>query len=637
MKRLKQLVSNALKENRRNKHILEPGDAASALRRQNFLFLRGQTFYKKIETLFFRDGFKLSNNYSGRSIFMGGGAAVLMALILGRYAYLSLLPSDMRNRLRTQASRQFETEITLAPPRAQITDRNGRTLAVSVLYPSIFVIPKRMPKDKETLRAVARAVKVPLHTLEELSKSKKGFSWLKRQLTPADFAKYGDLSEWHEFLGIVDEPKRLYPEKELASHLIGFVGLDNLGLEGAESMYNNMLNGKAASAKVTRDARGRITLITPNGAVKPEPSTLPLKLSVDISIQSFAEAALKEGVLKARARGGSAVVMDVDSGEILAMASYPTYDLNDPPQDSPDRRRNRPVMDALELGSVMKPLVVARAIDRGVVKATDHMHCENGRLKIPGGALHDDHPHGLISIGEVIKFSSNICTYKIVQKMGRALFRDTVYKFGLSRWPGTGLPGEWSGRISQPDTWREMRFANMAFGQGIAISPLQLTRAYASLTGTGEDVSVKILAVPEHAPELEGPRLRVVSESTSRIVTEMMQSVVEEEGGTGRKAAIQGVTVAGKTGTAEKFMASTKSYSERIAVFAGVAPAEKPKLAITVVIDEPQVRPAYGGTLAGPVFSEIGTKTIQYLNATGLLALQPSEPPSPLAQRENKH
>ena len=635
MKVLKDFGRKFLKNPRQ--HILEPGAAASALRRQNFLFMRGQTLFKRLEQLFFRDGFKLSVNYSGRSLFMGSTVGVLIGLILGRYAYLSLLPSDMRNRLRNQASRQFETELTLAPPRAQITDRNGRTLAVSVLYPSIFVLPKRLPKNKETLREVAQAVKVPLQTLLDLSKSKKGFSWLKRQLTPAEFAKYGDLTEWHDFLGVVDEPKRLYPEKELASHLIGFVGVDNLGLEGVESVYNSILNGKAVSAKVTRDARGHITLITPNGAVKPEPSTPPIKLSIDISIQSFAESALKDGVIKARAHGGSAVVMDVETGEVLAMASYPTYDLNDPPQNAPERRRNRPVMDALELGSVMKPMVISRAIDLGVVKATDHIFCENGRLQVPGGTLHDDHPHGLITIGEVIKFSSNICTYKIVQKMGRSIFRDTILKYGLARWPGTGLPGEWSGRISQPDTWREMRFANMAFGQGIAISPLQLTRAYASLTGTGEDVSIKILAAPENAAEPEGPRLRIVSEATSRTVTEMMQSVVEEEGGTGRKASIPGVTVAGKTGTAQKFSSQTKSYSERIATFAGVAPSEKPKLAITVVIDEPQVRPAYGGTLAGPVFAEIGTKTIQYLNATGLLALQPSEPQSPLAQKEHKH
>jgi cell division protein FtsI (penicillin-binding protein 3) len=291
-------------------------------------------------------------------------------------------------------------------------------------------------------------------------------------------------------------------------------------------------------------------------------------------------------------------------------------------------------MDALELGSIVKPIFIAQALDRGLVKPNDNIHCENGSYPVPGGKIRDDHPHGLISIGEVIKYSSNICTYKLMQKLGRQAFYETVVRAGLARTPGTGLPGEWAGYISKPSTWREMRFANMAFGQGLAISPLQVTRSLAMLAGGGKDRGVSILARnPENTPETAFEPQYVTPE-TSRIVMQMMSSVVEEEGGTGSRARIPGVSIAGKTGTAQKFSQATKSYSERIASFVGVLPAEQPKLAITVVIDEPRVRPAYGGTLAGPVFANIGSKTIRYLNSLGKLAFDLRDAEEEKAHRE---
>ncbi len=537
-----------------------------------------------------------------------------------RFSYLSFLPTDLHARLQTQASRQFETEVTLTPNRAEILDRNGRTLAMSVLQPSIFVVPKRIPKEKSVRKELADAIGVPVSQIDDLAKTNKGFAWVKRRIEPEVFQKLGDLSEYKEFVGVIEEPRRVYPEKELAAQLIGFVGLDNVGLEGVEAVHNGRLTGESINARVTRDARGRLTLITPNGAVKPERTTEPMRLSIDISIQSFAEEELKIGVQNARAKGGSAVVMDIETGEVLAIASYPTYDLNAPPKGEPERRRFRPLMDALELGSVVKPIFISQALDRGLIKPNDQIFCENGSYSIPGGRIRDDHPHGVISIGEVIKYSSNICTYKIIQKLGRQAFRETVIRAGFARAPGTGLPGEWAGYIAPAQTWREMRFANMAFGQGLAISPLQLTRAMATIAGDGRDKGVSILYRDPKKQTQMGPGLQYIRPETSRIVTNMMASVVEEEGGTGGRARIPGVSVAGKTGTAQKFSQTTKSYSERIASFVGVLPAEKPKLAITVVIDEPQVRPAYGGTLAGPVFANIGSQAIDYMNSLGTLA-----------------
>jgi cell division protein FtsI (penicillin-binding protein 3) len=599
--------------------------------------LKKQTFFTASPRLKKWFDAPMGTDFSLRLSILGWATALGFCLLVARYSYLSLLPTTMHARLKSQASKQFETEVTLTPNRADIVDRNGKPLAISIMQPSIFVVPKKLPKSAAERKQIAQQLGVPYKQIEELAKSKKGFAWLRRRLEPREFEAIGDLSGWKEFVGVIDEPRRIYPEKELAAHLIGVVGLDNTGLEGVEAVYNSRLNGEKIHARVMRDARGLLTLITPNGAVRPERTTEPLKLSIDVSVQYFAEEELRQGVEDARAKGGSAVVMDIESGELLAIASYPTYDLNDPPVDSPQRRRFRPIMDALELGSVVKPIFVAQAIDKGLIKPRDVIHCENGSYPVPGGKIRDDHPHGAISIGDVVKYSSNICTYKIVQKMGRRAFYETVIRSGLARAPGTGLPGEWAGRISKPDTWREMRFANMAFGQGIAISPLQITRALALISGGGKDTGVSILArdsdtkAGSHNMSMEAQLIRP---ETSRVITEMMSSVVEEEGGTGSRARIPGVSVAGKTGTAQKFSQATKSYSERIASFVGVLPAEKPKLAITVVIDEPAVRPAYGGTLAGPVFANIGSKTIKYLNSLGKLAFDLRDASEEKAHRE---
>jgi cell division protein FtsI (penicillin-binding protein 3) len=562
-------------------------------------------------------------------------------LMIARYAQLAVFPTAINEKLRSRASKQFESEVTLLPPRAKIVDRSGRTLAVSILQPSLFAIPKKLPSDRTTLETIAKQLRIPLRTLIDLSRSKKGFAWLRRHITPQEFESLGDLHPWKEFIGIAQEPKRIYPEKEIAAHLIGFVGIDNNGLEGVESVYNSTLNGQAQIAKISRDARGHMTLTTPNGAVQPEPQSPPLVLSIDLSIQAAAENALKEGVLKARARAGSTVVMDIQTGELLAIASYPTFDLNTPSSAAPEARRFRPLMDALELGSVVKPLFIARAIDKKKIRADEPFFCENGTMAVPGGKIRDTHPHGTLTPAEVIKVSSNICTYKIVQRLGRHGLFDALAAYGLIRAPATGLPGEWAGRVQKPEQWREMRFANMAFGQGIAISPLQMTRALAILTGGGIDPGLKVLSQNTELDDtqLVLPPLRVISQDTSRLVTQMMRGVVEEEGGTGRLASISGFTVAGKTGTAQKYDPKTKSYSERISTFTGVLPAEQPRLAITIVIDEPQVRPAYGGILAGPVFSEVGQKAINYMNSRGIIHLDSAalqDAPGQLAKKLSK-
>ncbi|WP_186646401.1 peptidoglycan D,D-transpeptidase FtsI family protein [Fluviispira vulneris] len=565
-------------------------------------------------------------NYRIRAYAMGLISSAFLILILIRYAWITFIPTSLRNKLVETGTKQFETVLTLAKPRATITDRNGKILAVSVSRPSIFLLTKKMPSEVEIIEKVAKQINIPVEKLYNYSHDKRNFIWLKRQMSLSEFNKMGSLKKWQDFIGIVDEPKRFYPEKELAAQLIGFVGTEGNGLEGIEKIYNSRLNIKPTKIEVMRDARGRLVMITPNNASKPESNSKVLKLSIDISIQEFAQNALREGVIKAKAKGGSAIVMDVKTGELLAIASHPTYDLNSPPDNDPQARRFRAIMDAIELGSVVKPMWIAKALDLGVINAESKIYAENGKMALPGGYIHDTHPHGWLTPEEILKVSSNIGAYKVVQKMGRENFYDALMKIGFGRQPGTGLPGEWGGRIKKTENWREMNFANMAFGQGFAISPLQLAHALSIIVGGGKDHGVNLLAVDEVKQiNQESPPLEYIKPETSKLISQMMQSVVEENGGTGSPARIPGLLVAGKTGTAQIWSNKDRSYSGRTAVFEGIIPANDPKLAIVVVIDEASIRPAYGGPLAGPVFADIGKKTVHYLNAQGIFNVKPYE------------
>ncbi len=565
-------------------------------------------------------------HYHFRAYLMGWMSCICLILILSRYAWIGFFPTPLRSKLIQTGSRQFETNLSLAHPRATITDRNGRVLAVSVSRPSMFLLTKRMPRDREALNKVSQQIQVPIETLLAYRKEKRNFIWLKRQMSQTEFLKLGSLKKWQGFIGIIDEPKRIYPEKDIATHLIGFVGSEGHGLEGIEKIYNSRLNIKPVTAEVMRDARGRLAMITPNDASKPDQQVPQLVLSIDVSIQEITQNALRRGVLRTMAKGGSALVMDVKTGEILSIASYPTYDLNNPPENNPSARRFRPVMDAIELGSVVKPMWIAKGLDMGVIEPASKIFAEYGKLALPGGVIHDTRAHGWLTPAQIIKVSSNIGAYKVVQKIGKENFYDALMKIGFGRQPGTGLPGEWGGRIRTAQSWREMNFANMSFGQGFAISPLQLAYALCLIVGGGIDRGVNLIAVDGNREKnFVGPPLRYIQNGTSTLIAQMMKAVVEEEGGTGSFARIPGILVAGKTGTAQIWSSKDQSYSGRTAVFEGLLPADDPKLVVVVVLDEVTVRPVSGGALAGPVFAEIGKDVVQYLNSQGIFKVTPYE------------
>ena len=554
---------------------------------------------------------------------MGAITAALIVFILLRYAWISFFPTELREQLIHAGTRQFESSLTLTQPRAIITDRNGHPLAISVPGTSIFLLTRKMPKETKVLQEVADKLSMPLSELLRYSKQKKKFIWLKRQLSYSEMEKIGSLKAYANFIGTADEPKRVYPEKNIASQLIGFSGSDGNGLEGIEKIYNDRIKAQPVKAEVSRDARGNYVISTPGRASKPDSVPKNLELSIDLAIQDLTQDALEKGVRDAKARGGSAVVMDVQTGEVLAIASYPTYNLNDPPHNFPSARRFRPVMDAIELASTVKPIFIAKALDLGVVTPRSVVYAENGRMQIGRRFIHDTHQNGWLTPEQILKVSSNIGIYKIAQKIGRKEFYKAMMSVGFGRTPSTGLPGEWAGRIHPPNTWSEIRFANMSFGQGFAISPLQLARAYTILGGGGLDRGIHLLKLDKSSKQDDvGPPLRFVSPKAAQQTIRMLESVTEEPGGTGKKARIPGVLVAGKTGTAQIWSNKTNSYSERTPVFAGILPARNPKIAVVVVLDEAQVKRPYGGLRAGPVFAEIGEKTLNYLNSRGLFSFE---------------
>ncbi len=579
------------------------------------------TVFQKLKDYFNPRLVKNNPDFQKRAIVMSGIFFTALILILGRFAWISFFPTPLRSKLIATGTRQFETSVTLSTPRATITDRNGKVLAVSVPSTSLFLLNRKMPKDTETLQKIAKQIKVPLNDLLAYRNDKRNFIWLKRQMTQTEFNELGSLKKWKQFLDTVDEPKRIYPEKDIASQLIGFVGSDGSGLEGIEKIYNNRLTAKPTKVDVTRDALGRVVIVTPNDASKPSLSIPNLKLSIDISIQQFTQNALRDGAIRSKAKGGSAIVIDVTTGELLAIASYPTYDLNNPPNNDPEARRFRPVMDAIELGSVAKPMWIAKALDLGVIKPSSRFDVLGGKMALPGGFIRDDHPkHGFLDVQEVLRYSSNIGMYKISLKAGREKFYDSLMKVGFGRSPGTGFPGEWKGRIHKPESWSEMRFANMSFGQGFAISPLQLAHALSIISGGGIDRGMNLLAIKAgDEKNFVGPPLKFISKETSKLISTMMGNVTEES----KAGRIPGVLVGGKTGTAQIWSNKDKAYSGRTAVFEGILPADNPKLAIIVVLDEVKVRPAYGAALSGPVFSEIGRKTVDYLNSQGVFSVEP--------------
>ena len=580
--------------------------------KKNFL-TKLRTFNKKIS-------FKSHKIFVGRLYFLAFIYIFIFLIVLFKFAWLSFIPNPLRKKLILQVEKQLETEIKVTKYRGTISDRNGRILAMSVPRKSVFILPRKIPKSKKEKKALAKDLNVSFKDIQNLSHSKNNYVWLKRKINDSEFKKITNLKRWRQCVGVLAESLRVYPEKRLAAHLVGFVSRDNVGLEGVEKIYDDILQEDVQKIKVIRDARGNSAIMQPVEGQLLHSENRNIQLSIDSFIQEFTERELEGAIKKTKSKGGSAVVLNVKNGEVLAIASYPNYDLNSPPLSNPDKMRFRAIMDALELGSVVKPIFIARALDKGVIKVNEEIWCENSYLKLKGGSIRDDVAgNKWLTASDIIRKSSNIGMYKVCQKLGKEELFNTIKKVGLNRFSGTGLPGEWDGNLSPPSRWKELRFSNLSFGQGMAISNLQLAHAMSIIVDNGIDKGISILKQKKDKEEELGPKLQIISSETSKIIREMMGNVVY--GGAGRRAKIRGILVGGKTGTAQKFNFEKHSYSDRILSFIGVLPIEKPNYLISIVLDESQASNNYGGVHAAPVFAKIGENLINYFNAKGIIAL----------------
>jgi cell division protein FtsI (penicillin-binding protein 3) len=539
------------------------------------------------------------------------------ALLFARAIDLAVLRGPEFER---QAAGQHRKEVALVPHRGEIVDRHGDLLALSLDVPSVYVRPRQLGAERARLAEVARALHLAAPRVQRMGT--QPFVWLKRQALPRELDAVLQLGV--PGVGHFDEPRRVYPHGQLAAHVLGFVGTDAQGLAGLERRFDKEIRGQSLRIAVDRDARGREFLRT--GLADAPTQGARVELTLDSEIQALTERELAAGVTGAKAGAGAAVVLDPMTGEVLALANYPTFNPNDRtdwanPRHK-DRMRNRVLTDPYEPGSTFKSVLAAGALEAGLVKPTERFFCENGAWRVGKWTVHDSHPHGWLSFAEVIQFSSNIGAAKVGDRLGRERYGSWLHSFGFGQRTGVELPDESPGIMRDEKSWARIDLLTQSFGQGISATPIQMAVAYAAIANGGQLMRpfiVRRITGPNGDVTLEHEPTairRVMSQRTAQITTELLRRVVEEKGGTGSRARLDDFTVAGKTGTAQKVDPRTRAYSsKRIGSFVGFVPADHPRAVILVLIDEPTTS-SYGGVVAAPVFRNIASGVMHALHVT---------------------
>ncbi|MFI5314219.1 MAG: peptidoglycan D,D-transpeptidase FtsI family protein [Myxococcota bacterium] len=545
-------------------------------------------------------------------------AALLgFAALFARAIQLQTLDADW---LSDRAGRQASTTVALEALRADLEDRRGTVLAVSATVDSVAGWPKRIADGHAAARALAGPLGVPARELEGRLTRGNGFVWLQRWVSPDAAAKVSRLSL--AGVQLIPERRRFYPNGDLAGPLLGFADRDGRGLSGLELAYDGELRGASAEFSARVDAHGNVL---PTVASAPAARTgRAVRLALDVRLQHFAESALAEALRKTSARHATLVALDPQTGEILALAEAPGFDPNRFWLEDKSLYRARAFVDGFEPGSTMKPFSVSLALDAGVVRPDEVFDCENGSFRIGRRTIRDFHPHGLLTVSDIVRVSSNIGAAKISERLGARRLVEGVRRFGFGDVPGSGFPGEISGSVRELHERQAVERANLSFGQGITVTPVQLVAAMAVFANGGRRVTPRLLAVTRSDGEAVAiePGPRVISEQTAREVVAMLRAVVES--GTGTAAALPNVAVAGKTGTAQKVKEGTYSQKDYIASFVGFAPVVNPRFVIGVFVDEPQGLHT-GGVVAAPVFREVAAYALDQL---GSAAPEPSERPT---------
>ncbi|WP_127996917.1 peptidoglycan D,D-transpeptidase FtsI family protein [Piscinibacter defluvii] len=551
-----------------------------------------------------------------RSKFLVALVGLGFSVLLGRAVYVQIVGTEF---FQKQGEIRFARKLELPASRGRILDRNGQILAASVPAPSLWVLPKDFAATPAQRRTLAKLLGMTPGELERRLDDNPNFIWLRRQVDEqvAKDVLALNIPGLHQ----VREYKRKYPEGESSAHVVGFTNAEEHGQEGVELSFDAQLAGRDGLRRVIKDRLGRV--VEDIGDSVPPVDGQDLRLSIDSKVQFFAYQRVRDAVAEHKARAGSVVVLDVQTGEVLALANYPSYAPGDRRNLNREQMRNRALTDSFEPGSTMKPFIVGLAMETGRVTPSSVIQTAPGYLMITGSRISDAHPHGALTVAEVIQKSSNVGTTKLAMQMQPREMWELYTELGFGQKPQIPFPGAVTGRLRPYKTWRPIEQATMSYGYGLSVSLFQLARAYTVLANDGELLPLSLVhAEANEAVTQRAAGLRIMSAQTAREVRRMLQ-MAAGPGGTAPRAQAIGYSVGGKTGTAHK--QEGKGYAEKKyrAWFVGMAPIDKPRIVVAVMVDEPNNGKYYGGDVAAPVFSEVVQQTLRMMGVPPDLEVKP--------------
>ncbi|MDO9528513.1 MAG: penicillin-binding transpeptidase domain-containing protein [Syntrophales bacterium] len=545
---------------------------------------------------------------------------VLFIALISRAYQLQVLSGKT---LKAQADKQHTSTLQFQPERGLILDRNGEKLAASIMVDSVCANPSKIDNPEEVSSKLSSVLGIKRRTLlKKLSKS-RNFCWVARKISPSQAGNVNALDIDGIFL--IKEPKRFYPNRELAGQLLGFAGLDSTGLEGLELKYDSHLKGIPEKIFLGKDAKGKKIYSGENPTAGKKSKNCNLILTIDSRIQYLVESQLDDAVKKTGAKGGVAIVMNPKTGEILAMANMPGFNPNTFFRYSPESWRNKVITDCFDPGSTFKPFLLAASLEEGVIDENNRFYCENGSYAVGDRIIRDLKKYEDLSFREIIKYSSNIGAVKISEILGKKKFYQYIQEFGFGSKTGIDLPGESPGILRKPEDWTKVDMATISFGQGVSVTAIQLISAFSAIANHGVLMKPYVVrglidqnnrVVKEFTPTVIR---KVISPATAEKLTSVLIDVVEGEDGTGRGAQIANVAIAGKSGTSQKFDFAEGVYSrDKVsASFMGFFPAEDPCAVILVVLDEPATH-RWGGVAAAPVFKNIAESMLYWVGPSSL-------------------
>jgi cell division protein FtsI (penicillin-binding protein 3) len=551
-----------------------------------------------------------------RSKFIVASVAFGFVLLAGRAAYVQIFANDF---FQHQGEVRYQRTLELPANRGRILDRHGLILASDIPAPSIWAIPEDIERDDpatlEKLKQAAKLLGMPQKDFDKkLEDEDKSFVWIKRQVDEPIARQVAALNIKGIYLR--RDYRRQYPEGEAAAHLAGFTNVEDVGQEGIELAFDHDLAGKAGSRHVLKDRLGHIIEDTED-QVPPTPGH-DIQLSIDDQVQFVAYEKIRDAVVANKARAGSVVVVDAQTGELLAMANYPSYDPNDRRNLTGEQLRNRAMTDVFEPGSTMKPITVATALQLGRVTPKTIIDTNPGRITVSGATIHDDENFGVLTVEGVIQKSSNVGATKISQRMSAQEMWNSLTAVGLGQKPQTPFPGAVTGRLRPWKSWRPIEQATMSYGYGLSASLFQIAHAYTAFAHDGEVIPISLLKNHGEEP----PGVQVFSPLVASEVRQMMH-MAAAPGGTAPLAQTVGYSVGGKTGTAHKQVGKGYASNKYRAWYTGMSPIDKPRIIVAVMVDEPSAGKYFGGLVAAPVFSQVVQQTLRIMNVVPDLAVTP--------------